>query len=125
MLHEPDFAYLPARGFSAALRRVPRDLPRFAATSIVSGLPPVPGRPLISNKFLRFRIIFQEQQAVRGGLAMCLHLEPDIQIVGEASTGREALSLVPSLSPDVVLMDIEMPEMDGIEAIAALCRMVS
>ena len=62
---------------------------------------------------------------MRGGLAMCLHLETDIQIVGEASIGRDALSLVPSLSPDVVLMDIEMPEMDGIEAIAALCRMVS
>jgi DNA-binding NarL/FixJ family response regulator len=47
-------------------------------------------------------------------------MEPDIQIVGEASTGREALSKVQALSPDVVLMDVEMPEMDGIEATAVL-----
>jgi chemotaxis response regulator CheB len=65
-------------------------------------------------------LLVDDQPAVRRGLGIRLHLEPDIQIVGEASTGREALSMVQALSPDVVLMDVEMPEMDGIEATAAL-----
>ena len=55
---------------------------------------------------------------------MRFHLEPDLQVVGEASTGREALTLVKELKPDVVLMDIEMPGMDGIEATAALRTVV-
>ncbi len=65
-------------------------------------------------------LLVDDQPAVRRGLLMRLHLEPDIQIVGEASTGREALHLAQSLAPDVMLMDVEMPEMDGIEATAAL-----
>jgi DNA-binding NarL/FixJ family response regulator len=65
-------------------------------------------------------LLVDDQPAVRRGLGIRLHLEPDIQIVGEASTGREALSKVQALSPDVVLMDVEMPGMNGIEATAAL-----
>jgi DNA-binding NarL/FixJ family response regulator len=65
-------------------------------------------------------LLVDDQSAVRRGLGMRLHLEPDIQIVGEASTGKEALRMVQALAPDVVLMDVEMPEMDGIEATAAL-----
>ena len=65
-------------------------------------------------------LLVDDQPAVRRGLGMRLHMEPDIQVVGEASTGKEALSLVQELRPDVVLMDVEMPEMDGIEATAAL-----
>jgi len=52
------------------------------------------------------------------------HLEPDLQVVGEASTGTEALLLAQTLTPDVVLMDILMPEMDGIQATIALRRAV-
>jgi DNA-binding NarL/FixJ family response regulator len=70
-------------------------------------------------------LLVDDQPAVRRGLGMRLHLEPDMQIVGEASTGREALSMVQALAPDVVLMDVEMPEMDGIEATAALNASVS
>ncbi len=70
-------------------------------------------------------LLVDDQPTVRRGLLMRLHLEPDIQIVGEASTGREALRLAQSLAPDVVLMDVEMPEMDGIEATAALRLAVS
>lgn len=65
-------------------------------------------------------LLVDDQPAVRRGLGMRLHLEPDIQVVGEASTGKEALSLAQELAPDVVLMDVEMPDMDGIEATAAL-----
>jgi DNA-binding NarL/FixJ family response regulator len=65
-------------------------------------------------------LLVDDQPAVRRGLGMRLHLEPDIQVVGEASTGKEALLLAQELAPDVVLMDVEMPDMDGIEATAAL-----
>ena len=65
-------------------------------------------------------LLVDDQSTVRRGLVIRLHMEPDIQIVGEASTGREALRLARDLKPDVVLMDIEMPEMDGIEATAEL-----
>lgn len=65
-------------------------------------------------------ILVDDQPTVRRGLKMRLMLEPDITVVGEASDGGEALQLVSSLTPDVVLMDIEMPGMDGISATAAL-----
>ena len=65
-------------------------------------------------------LLVDDQPAVRRGLRVRFHLEPDMQVVGEASTGSEALTLVQELKPDVVLMDIEMPGMDGIEVTAAL-----
>ncbi len=65
-------------------------------------------------------LLVDDQSEVRRGLGLRLHLEPDIQIVGEASSGSEALSKAEALSPDVVLMDVEMPGMNGIEATAAL-----
>jgi len=65
-------------------------------------------------------LLVDDQPAVRRGLGMRLHLEPDIQIIGEASSAKEALSMIQALTPDVVLMDVEMPEMDGIEATAVL-----
>jgi DNA-binding NarL/FixJ family response regulator len=68
-------------------------------------------------------LVVDDQPAVRRGLRVRFHLEPDMQVVGEASTGREALTLAQTLTPDVVLMDLEMPGMDGIEATAAL-RMI-
>src|SRR5437764_13805823 len=69
-------------------------------------------------------LLVDDQPAVRRGLRVRFQLEPDLQVVGEASTGREALTLAQTLSPDVVLMDIEMPGMDGIEAAAALGMVV-
>jgi DNA-binding NarL/FixJ family response regulator len=70
-------------------------------------------------------LLVDDQPAVRRGLRIRFRLEPDIQIVGEASNGKEALSLAQALVPDVVLMDVEMPEMDGIAATAALRKLVS
>jgi DNA-binding NarL/FixJ family response regulator len=51
---------------------------------------------------------------------MRLTLEPDMTVIGEASNGREAMILVQQLAPDIVLMDVEMPVMDGIEAAAVM-----
>ena len=58
--------------------------------------------------------------AVRRGLHLRLSLEPEVEVIGEAGDGAEAISLAGSLQPDVVLMDARMPGMDGIEATAAL-----
>ncbi len=69
-------------------------------------------------------LLVDDQSVVRRALRVRFHLEPDLEVVGEASTGREALLLAQTLTPDVVLMDIAMPEMDGIEVTAALRRVV-
>jgi len=65
-------------------------------------------------------LLVDDQSMVRRGLRMRLLLEPDIALIGEASSGEQALELVQLLSPDIVLMDVEMPGMDGITATAAL-----
>jgi DNA-binding NarL/FixJ family response regulator len=61
-------------------------------------------------------LIADDQALVRAGFTMILDAEGDIDVVGEASDGREAVREVQRLRPDVVLMDIRMPEQDGIEA---------
>ena len=61
-------------------------------------------------------LIADDQQLVRTGFRMILDAEPDIDVVGEATDGREAVAMARELQPDVVLMDIRMPELDGIEA---------
>ncbi|MEU0735018.1 response regulator transcription factor, partial [Streptomyces lavendulocolor] len=53
---------------------------------------------------------------VRTALRVILDAEPDLEVAGEASTGAEAVSVVRELRPDVVLMDVRMPEVDGIRA---------
>jgi DNA-binding NarL/FixJ family response regulator len=63
------------------------------------------------------RVLLADDQAlVRGGLRVILESQDDIEVVGEAGDGREALELARSLAPDVILMDVRMPEVDGIEA---------
>jgi DNA-binding NarL/FixJ family response regulator/class 3 adenylate cyclase len=61
-------------------------------------------------------LIVDDQALVRTGFKMILEAEPDLEVVGEAADGQEALAQARSLSPDVVLMDVRMPELDGIEA---------
>lgn len=65
-------------------------------------------------------LLVDDQKNVRRGLRMRLELEPDIEVVGEADNGELALDQVESLRPDVVLMDVEMPSMDGITATESL-----
>ena len=61
-------------------------------------------------------LVADDQTLVRGGFRMILRAEPDIDVVGEAADGAEAIALARDLSPDVVLMDVRMPNVDGIEA---------
>src|SRR3990172_1492027 len=61
-------------------------------------------------------LLVDDHKVLRSGLRALLNLEPDLEVVGEASNGREAIRLTETLRPDVVVMDISMPEMDGLKA---------
>ncbi|CAK7287574.1 response regulator [Streptomyces sp. RM1] len=61
-------------------------------------------------------LVADDQMMVREGFSVLLNAMPDIEVVGEAVNGREAVERVQQLAPDVVLMDIRMPELNGIEA---------
>jgi two-component system response regulator DesR len=67
-------------------------------------------------------LVAEDQSMVRGALAALLELQPDIDVVAQSANGREALEAVERLSPDVVLTDIEMPEMTGLELAAEIAR---
>lgn len=64
--------------------------------------------------------VVDDQALIRGGLAMVLNHEPDIEVVAEAGTGTEAIAVAAAERPDVILMDIRMPELDGLEATARI-----
>lgn len=69
----------------------------------------------------RIRILIADDHAVvRRGLVMVLRLEPDFEVVGEAENGVEAVELAQQLQPDLVLLDLVMPEMDGEQALLVL-----
>ena len=61
-------------------------------------------------------LLVDDHQIVRAGLRMLFQAEPDMEIVGEAGGGAEAIEAVRTLQPDVVIMDVAMPGMSGIEA---------
>jgi DNA-binding NarL/FixJ family response regulator len=65
-------------------------------------------------------VIADDQRMLRAGLRMVIETEPDLTVVGEASDGSEAVSVVRRLRPDVVLMDIAMPRQDGLSATRTL-----
>lgn len=77
--------------------------------SAASSVEPTAGLPI--------RVLVVDDQAlVRAGFRMILEIEPDLEVVGEAADGGSAVALAAEVSPDVVLMDVRMPGVDGIEA---------
>ncbi len=65
-------------------------------------------------------VLADDHEIVRAGLRMLLNTQPDIEIVAEASSGAEAIELAQAYQPDVILMDVAMPDMDGMEASRAI-----
>jgi DNA-binding NarL/FixJ family response regulator len=66
-------------------------------------------------------LIADDQPLVRAGLSVLVNLEPDLEVVGEAADGNQALALARELRPDVACLDIRMPGLDGISVARALC----
>jgi DNA-binding NarL/FixJ family response regulator len=67
-------------------------------------------------------LVVDDQALIREGLAIILDAQPDIEVVGQAADGREAIALASRLQPDVVLMDIKMPRIDGLAATREIKR---
>lgn len=67
-------------------------------------------------------LLVDDHEIFRAGLRMLLQAQPDMQIVGEADTGRAAIAKAKELAPDVVLMDISLPDLDGFEATRQIKR---
>ena len=67
-------------------------------------------------------LLVDDQTLIRQGIAMLLELEPDLEVVGAVGDGHAASEAVERLRPDVVLMDVRMPEMDGVTATRELHR---
>ncbi|EFL14464.1 response regulator transcription factor [Streptomyces sp. C] len=67
-------------------------------------------------------VVADDERMVRTALRVILDAEPDMEVVGEAATGAEAVALVRSLTPDVVLMDVRMPQIDGLGATGQILR---
>ena len=75
----------------------------------------------MSDASARIRILAVDDHAlVREGIAVLVETQPDMTLVGEASTGREAIQQFRTHRPDVTLMDLQMPEMNGVDAIVAI-----
>jgi DNA-binding NarL/FixJ family response regulator len=70
-------------------------------------------------------LIADDQPLMRSALRMCLSAEPDIEVVGEAGDGREALAMTERLQPDLVILDIRMPVLDGVSATRMLTTSAS
>ena len=70
-------------------------------------------------------LLVDDQSIIRQGLKVLLELEPDLEIVGDASNGQDAIQQAAALQPDVILMDVRMPEMDGVAATRVICQKFS
>jgi DNA-binding NarL/FixJ family response regulator len=76
-----------------------------------------PGEPLVRLPEGGLRVLIVDDHGLfRRGLRLVLEHEPDIEVIGEAADGEEAIAMAPQLMPDVILMDVRMPRMGGIDA---------
>jgi DNA-binding NarL/FixJ family response regulator len=82
---------------------------------------PTSGAPTLSERPARV-VIVDDYQLFRAGFRQLLAGEPDIVVAGEASSGREAIDVAARLCPDVIIIDTEMPDVDGIEAMRVIKR---
>ncbi len=103
-------------------RRPRGDPPRPRRRLRCRGAAPLRGRGMNAQAPVRV-LLADDQQLVRTGLRMILSAEPGIEVVGEAANGAEAVERCQELAPDVVLMDVRMPVMDGVEATRRLQEM--
>ncbi|MBD2456645.1 response regulator transcription factor [Nostoc sp. FACHB-87] len=76
---------------------------------------------MTDNQPIRILIV-DDHPVVRQGLAAMIDREADMTVVGQVCNGYQAVEIFPQLQPDVTLMDLRMPEMDGVAAITAICR---
>ncbi|MBM7026471.1 response regulator transcription factor, partial [Clavibacter zhangzhiyongii] len=65
-------------------------------------------------------VLVDDQELFRGGVRVALDAQPDLEVVGEAGDGRQGLAVIDEVRPDVVLLDMRMPVMDGLETVRAL-----
>jgi len=70
-------------------------------------------------------LIAEDQQLIREGIASLLRIQDGIDVVGTATDGQQAIELVAELAPDIVLMDVRMPTMDGVQATTLICAQFS
>ncbi len=66
-------------------------------------------------------LLVEDQTLMRQGLRTVLNLEPGMQVIGEASDGENGMRMALELRPDIILMDVQMPHMNGVDATAAIC----
>jgi signal transduction histidine kinase len=113
----------PGRGTRVTLSVLPQLGDKPPATPILrqktGSQPPRRIAPLVGSPPVRILIV-DDHRVVRQALAQLLGTEADLEVIGEAGTGTAAVALARQLAPDVVLMDINMPEMNGIEATRAI-----
>lgn len=93
----------------------PPSVPRTPPPTVATASPAAPGTAGPARPPLRV-VVADDERMVRTALRVILDAEPDLEVVGEAATGAEAVAVVRALAPDVVLMDVRMPEIDGIRA---------
>ncbi|MGQ9903205.1 MAG: response regulator [Anaerolineae bacterium] len=77
----------------------------------------------MSNKLPVRILLVDDHSVLRAGLRLLLNSQPDLNVIGEAGDAREALALAESLQPDLILLDLTMPGLSGIEALPALRRL--